>query len=125
MKKIIALTLCACLLHTSCSMFASSKDKVIIRSSDPNATLRVDDEIVGYGNTEVRLASHREHIATADLNGRHAHAHIGRELSLAGKLDIVGTMIFLIPGIGLLSNGCYKLDRDTVYLELPPSENNR
>ena len=39
---------------------------------------------------------------------------IGHSLGTCGILDIVGTVMFLVPVVGLFSSGAYTLDQHTI-----------
>ena len=43
---------------------------------------------------------------------------VGRHLGTCGIMDIVGTVIFLVPAIGLFSAGAYTLDEHNVNVSL-------
>ncbi len=116
------LLLLPALFLTSCSTFAEGKTKVSIKASEPNAILRVNDEIVGQGTAELNLSNRYDYNITAEQGDRVARAIINRELSSCGRLDLIGTCIIGIPVIGLLSSGCWRLERDAVYLQLPPEK---
>ena len=49
---------------------------------------------------------------------------IGRHLGTCGVMDIVGTVIFLVPAIGLFSSGAYTLDERTINVNLTKQSEN-
>lgn len=50
------------------------------------------------------------------------YSSIGNELSTTGILDIVGTILFIFPAIGLFFPGAKTLDRQNVAIDLVPVE---
>ena len=42
----------------------------------------------------------------------------GYTLSQFGTLDLIGTFVFLVPVVGLITPGAYELEQDTFYYSL-------
>lgn len=47
---------------------------------------------------------------------------IGNHMNGTGTLDVVGTVLFLVPGIGLLTPGAYSLDETEIGISLYPQK---
>jgi len=108
-------------VSSGCSLFAGRMQPVTITPSDQRADIYVDGEHVGTGTVVVQLRRNRSHGVMAKIGERAGAAHIGREISTTGVLDIVGGLLFLIPFLGVLGPGFWSLDPDHVQIALPPS----
>ena len=120
MKRFVCMGLVCALFLSSCSLVMPGKQDVDIVCDNKDAFLYADGNPLGYGRAQVKLSRGKDHVISAELpDGRTANVIISKELSVAGKLDLLGTLVFLVPMIGLLSNGAWTLDRDAVFLHMP------
>lgn len=101
----------------SCSLFAKGTQPVTIISSDPEAEIRADGNYLGKGQVTVTLDKANSHSIVATKGNKLACATIDYNLSTTGILDAIGTFVFLVPALGFLSSGAWKLDTTHVYLK--------
>ena len=114
MRKIIAIFIA--LLLTGCSGFRGHTQTLNVQC--PDAVIKVNGQIYDSPalvdvkrNRKVSLQCYR-----ADY---YVHQEtIGYHLNTTGALDVVGTILFLVPCVGLFSPGAYSLDTTDVYVEL-------
>ncbi len=107
-----------CLSLSSCSLFSSSTQTVTIESDNPQATIRVNGRMVGTGRATTPLKKNKTQVVTADLGNQHGTAIIESSLSATGKLDIIGTFLFLFPVLGFLNEGAWTLDQDYIRVDV-------
>lgn len=94
---------------------------VTVTSTDPSADLFADGNPIGRGTATVSLSRNKDHSLMARLGERVSTFQIGTHVSTTGALDILGTVLFLIPVIGVAGAGFWSLDTDSVILTLPPA----
>lgn len=102
----------------SCSLFVRGKQSVTILTDEPNADIRVDGQYLGRGRATVSLDKRDYHSVVATRGNRSAYATIDYDFSTTGVLDLIGGCIILLPALGLLSGGAWKLDKTQVHLQL-------
>lgn len=102
----------------SCSLFVRGKQPVTILTDEPNADIRVDGQYLGRGRATVSLDKRETHSIVATMGKRSAYATIDYDFSTTGVLDLIGGCIILLPALGLLSGGAWKLDQTHVNLQL-------
>src|SRR5688500_2709158 len=96
--SVCALLVPSMLILQGCSLFASSRQAVAIRASDPNAQILVDNEPVGTGSAAVMLKRNKSHTVMAkSADGKSGVSTINKHISTTGVLDLVGGCIFLVP----------------------------
>lgn len=106
-------------LESGCSTFKPSTQKLNIMASETDADIFVNGGFVGKGNVTTQVPRNESVTVMGKKDGyMPASVNIGTKLSKTGVLDLVGTFIFLIPGIGLFMPGAYELQNDTVSLPL-------
>ena len=103
----------------SCSLFAPSTQGVTVTSSDPQAEIFIDGNLVGRGAVSVSLRRNQSHTVMAKIGDRVGTSSIGTSISTTGVLDIVGGVFFLIPLIGVAGPGFWNLDPQNVTVVLP------
>ncbi len=107
---------------SSCSLFVSSTEPVVINASDPSAQISVDGAPVGIGTVTQDLKRNRGHAVMAKTSDNRAGtATIGTKISTTGVLDIVGGCLILVPFLGVMSPGFWSLDTDQVAIAVPPA----
>lgn len=114
----IVVSTMVCLGICSCSLLASGKKEVKIDTDDPRSIIYVDGEEVGQGSAVVQLNKDQGHFISAENGSKRGHAKLDSALAPVGILDLVGTLFFLVPVVGLLTKGAYDLDRDAVQIHL-------
>lgn len=121
MKRVVCMGLVCALFLSSCSLVMPGKQEVDIVCDNREAFIYADGNPLGYGRAQVNLSRGKDHVISAELpDGRTANMILSKELSVAGKLDLLGTLFFIVPLVGLLSNGAWTLERDAVFLHMPP-----
>ena len=105
-------------------MFVGSRQKVSVMTSAPMAEIYANGELVGRGNrAEFRAKRNKDVQIMVKAKGYYpGYASIGNELSTTAILDIIGTVLFLFPVIGLAFPGAKTLDRQNVAVDLVPVE---
>lgn len=107
-----------CVSISSCSFFVKPKQAVLVRASDPDATLQADGLYFGKGAAYAYLTRGKTHIITAKTDTTSGAVVIDNRISVTGVLDIVGGCLWLVPFAGLLSEGAWTFDRDKVYIDM-------
>ncbi len=107
-----------CLSISSCSFFSPSSQHVVIESSSPTATIKVNGLTVGQGKASIPLKKNKDYTISAIAGHKKGFAHIESELSATGVIDIIGGVVWLFPFLGLISKGAWKLDQEYVYVEV-------
>lgn len=121
MARAFALFLAALILtatSTSCSVVRPSKQAVQFTSPKPGVVVMVDGQ---YFETPfvVKLRRNETHVYRAEKEGfRSVHGSIEPHLNTTGVLDIVGTVLFLVPVVGLITPGAFSLDPTQVHIGL-------
>ena len=118
MKKtpLANIIMAALLLLTTngCSLFAPKTEAVSINSAPSGAEVLVNNSYKGTTPCTVDVSC-RGATITVRKPGYDSQSHtIGRSLGTCGILDIVGTVICIVPVFGLISSGAYTLDERTV-----------
>ena len=123
MKKLIAILVVLSHL-TACSAFVGSRQRVSVMTSAPRAEIYANGELVGRGtHAEFRAKRNKDVQIMVKAKGYYpGYTSIGSDLSMTGILDIIGTLLFLIPVIGLAFPGAKTLDRQNVAVEMVPVE---
>ncbi len=103
---------------TSCSAFRSSTQTLNITCSHPDATLTVNDktytppaQVTLKRNKDVSIQCYKKGFVPY-------HRTVGNHLNDTGVLDIIGTCLVLVPGIGLLTPGAWSLDETNIVITL-------
>jgi len=114
MKKIVASILTINLTLSGCSAFVSKTETVSASCSEQDATLQINGDIFkGSGQAEVKKG---RKVAVMCTKPGYFPAQKSIDYSLSGTAvaDIIGTFIFLLPGIGLFTDGAWSLDDTNV-----------
>ena len=104
---------------TSCSLVAPSRQSINIIPSAQQAKVYVDGNLIGDGPQTVSMSKSTEHSVMAKCGYSAGTALVSRSMSMTGILDLIGGFLFLIPFIGLVSPGAWKLDPTTVSIAIP------
>ena len=110
---------------TGCSVLAPWKENITVNSEPQGAEVIVPGQrlttpcvLTVPCNKEVVVIVKKEGYSTATYN-------IRPTIGICGLLDVVGTFVWLIPGIGLFTPGASTLDQHVIYAPLAkdaPSE---
>jgi hypothetical protein len=106
-------------LMAGCSFAGPRTQQILIQASAPNADIYVDGQLRGKGSVSVTLIRNRTHTVQAKVGQCTGVALIEQTISVYGALDIVGTCVFLVPIIGVLSPGFWALQPDSVFVAVP------
>src|SRR5438046_2870484 len=110
-RPLLVLGLVASLaLLPGCSLVVWSRQSLTVTASDPRAELYVDGQYVGRGMGATSVRRDEDHAVVARLGDRTASASVGTKISGPGIADIVGCAMILVPCVGLLGPGFWRLD---------------
>jgi len=102
-----------------CSCFVGTRERVTVMTNIPEATIYANGDNVGHGTASFYAKKNKNVQIMAKADGYETAYHsIDYHLSTAGILDIVGTVLFLIPAIGLFTPGAQTLDENNVALNM-------
>ena len=91
----------------------------MIEVNNPEWTIQVDGKPVGEnGSATVMLDRTQAHSVVATLGDKKVSSTVDMGLSVPGCLDVVGGFVFLLPFMGLLSDGAWKLYPDVIELDV-------
>lgn len=122
MKKIVAVIVATSIAVSGCSTFAPKTQTVSAVCSEPDATLQVNGETY-QGKAQVEAKRNRAVSIMCTKSGYFpAQRTIDYSLSKTGVADIIGTLFFLLPGIGLFTAGAWDLDETNVSLSMMKNE---
>jgi hypothetical protein len=121
MKALMSIMISISLLMlTACSAFRPSTQMINLRCSEPDAICTVNGQrytapasISVNRNRDVSIQCYKEGYVPSIRT-------IGNHLSTAAVLDIVGTVLILVPAVGLLTPGAWDLDETNVSMQLYP-----
>ena len=111
MKKIILTLLLISTTLSGCSAFVTKTQTVKASCSEPDATLQINGGEVFTGKAEI--AARRDKVFSyACLKPGYypAQKSVSYSISPTGVADFIGSMIFIIPIIGIFSPGAWDLD---------------
>ena len=112
--------------QTGCSTVASRTQQITVMTTEPDAKIVVNGQVVGTGQATVKVPCDRNVAILATKDGYYPAAKdIRPEFSRVGILDIVGGSICLLPFLGLLFPGSHVIPESNVVLpmqKLRPSD---
>jgi len=106
------------LTTNGCSFFAPKTEEVAVNTVPAGAEVYVNNDFKGTTPCNVPMSCKGGEIMVKKAGYDPQLYKIGRSLGTCGVLDIVGTVLFLVPAIGLFSPGAYTLDEHTVNVSL-------
>lgn len=122
MKKVIAAIVALSIAVSGCSTLAPKTQTVSAVCSEPDATLQINGQMYqGKGQVEARK-NKTVSIMCTKPGYFPAQKTIDYSLSETGVADVIGTVLLLLPGIGLFTAGAWKLDETDVSLPMIKSE---
>jgi len=115
MKKIFPLI---CIALTGCSAFKPHMQTLAITADPPDSVLMVNGQRY-TAPAQIPVKRNRDVSISCYKDGYMPYVRtVGNHMNGTGTLDIVGTVLFLLPGIGLLTPGAYDLDETTIGISL-------
>lgn len=122
MKRGIAAIVALSILVSGCSTFAPKTQTVSAACSEPDAALQINGQMF-QGRAQVEAKRNKPVSIMCTKAGYFpAQKTIDYSLSETGVADIIGTVLLLLPGIGLFTAGAWKLDETNVSLPMIKSE---
>ena len=119
MNKIMVLLLSVSL--AGCSCFSGTKEMVTVTTNVPNSEIFANGEKVGEGKADFFAKRNKNVQLMVRAEGYSPeYRYIYNSFSTAGILDIIGTFIFILPFVGLLTPGAHTLNENNIALELMP-----
>ena len=113
------------LATNGCSLFAPKSEDVSINSEPQGAQVLVNNTHRGTTPCSVSLPCKGDATIVVRKDGYKSEVyHVGYSLGTCGILDIVGTVLFLVPAVGLFSAGAYTLDEHTINVSLTKQSGN-
>lgn len=110
MRRSLSLVLSFAAL-SSCSAFVSKRQVIDLDGGHPATVIQVDGEVVGAGKASVALRRDRSHVVIFTRDGRPQEVRvIDHVWSTYGKLDALGSIVLLFPGLGLMFPGARALE---------------
>jgi len=124
MKRLISIIILISFLGlTACSAFRPANQTMNLICSEQDAICTVNGQrhntpasINVKRNRNVSIQCYKDGYVPASRTVNH-------HLSTTGVLDIVGTLLILVPGIGLLTPGAWDLDETDVTMQLYQKNN--
>jgi hypothetical protein len=108
----------AMFLTSACSAFLPKTQTTDVTCSPEGAVVVVNGQrykspaqFEAKRNRDLSIQCRKEGYETAQRT-------VGHHFNATGVLDVVGTVLYLLPGIGLLTPGAYSLDETNVNIEL-------
>jgi hypothetical protein len=103
---------------SSCSLGVGKNQTVTVNSNVP-AKITANGTVVGTAplSFEARRAKSLALIATAPGYTQTTKT-VSRQMSQSGILDGIGGLLFLVPWIGLASDGAWELEEDNIFMNL-------
>jgi hypothetical protein len=126
MKKITTFCISALLsLTMGCSCFVPSHQTVSVSVIEPpHARVWINGTYQGEAPVQVSLIRNRTFGVIVRKEGFQTSTQtVEYHLNTTGILDVVGTCIFLVPVIGIMTAGSHSLDETTLVLNLAPEDN--
>lgn len=122
MKKVIAAMVALSIAVSGCSTLAPKTQTVSAVCSESDATLQINGQVY-EGKAQVEARKNKTVSIMCTKPGYFpAQKTIDYSLSGTGVADIIGTVLLLVPGIGLFTAGAWKLDETNVNVLMVKSE---
>ena len=106
------------LFTTGCSAFRPYKETVSVTCIPNDAILMVNGQRY---NSPAQVSADRNRDVSIQCNKEGYVPYqrtIGNHFNTTGVLDAIGTVFFLVPGIGLFFPGAWSLDETNVFITL-------
>lgn len=116
---IMALAVCVMISTTGCSFFVSNSQSLNVMSEPSGAGVTINGNYIGATPVSTNINRHETAMVQVQLDGyRSASRMTDQRLSVTGVLDIIGGILFLIPLLGLLSDGAFKQEPESMLFNL-------
>lgn len=110
-------------LIVGCSLGNPYLQRLSISSTEPDTEIWVNGQSIGKTPALVDVARDRNVSILARKEGFETGTRsIGTHFSEEGKLDILGTILFALPVVGLLSPGAWTLDETDIIIPMLPGK---
>jgi hypothetical protein len=111
-NRLTALSLSMALgLTSGCSVFQSSHQTVSVQTSEPQAKVWINGSFEGEAPVQASVMRNQTLAVMVKKEGFQTSTRLVQyHLSTTGILDVVGTCLFLVPCIGLMTAGAHDLD---------------
>ncbi|MBR3507140.1 MAG: PEGA domain-containing protein [Lentisphaeria bacterium] len=125
-SKVVNLVMASLILLTAngCSFFAPKTENVAVNTVPAGAEVYVNNDFKGTTPCNVPMSCKGGEIMVRKAGYDTQLYRVGRHLGTCGVMDIVGTVMFLVPAIGLFSAGAYTLDEHNVNVSLTKQAGN-
>ncbi len=123
--KPVATLLAAAILASSsgCSFVAGGSQRFRVESDPPGARVYVNGQDMGATPIDTRIQRRDNVFVSVKKRGYHtATRTTGRELSTIGVIDVIGGVLWLVPFLGLISDGAYVQTPKRIFVHLSPSD---
>ncbi|BCT68804.1 hypothetical protein [Nitrosospira sp. NRS527] len=122
MKKVVAIIVAFSIAVSGCSAFVPKTQTVSAVCSEPDANLQVNGQMY-QGKAQIEAKRNKSVSIMCTKAGYFpAQKTIDHSLSGTGIADIIGTVFFLFPGLGLFTAGAWNLDETDVSLPMMKNE---
>lgn len=119
MKKLILLTVAISLSVSGCSAFVPKTQTVKAACSEPDATLQINGGQTYTGQAQLETRRDKVFSYACLKQGYYpAQKTVSYSISTTGIADFVGSMIFIIPIIGIFSPGAWDLDETDITINM-------
>lgn len=101
-----------------CSAFRPVNDRISINCGQPDTLLMVNGQRMDCPSS-VEVQRNRMVTVQAYKSGYAGFSqNIDHHFSTTGILDVVGCLVWILPGIGIFTPGAWDLDQNTVNINL-------
>jgi hypothetical protein len=119
MRKIILSAVVVSILTSGCSAFAPKTQTVNASCSEADATLQVNGGLTYTGQAQIEARRDRVFSYACLKQGYYpAQKTVSYSISPSGIADFVGSMLFIIPIIGIFTPGAWDLDETDVTINM-------
>ncbi len=122
--NLVMASLVLVLSTNGCSFFAPKTENVAVNTVPASAEVYVNNDFKGTTPCSVPVSCKGGEIMVKKAGYDTQLHRVGRHLGTCGVMDIVGTVIFLVPAIGLFSAGAYTLDEHTINVNMTKQSGN-
>lgn len=119
MRKIILSAVVVSILTSGCSAFSPKTQTVTAACSEADATLQINGGETYTGKARVEARRDKVFSYACLKPGYYpAQKSVSYSISPSGIADFVGSMLFLIPIIGIFTPGAWDLDETDVTINM-------
>lgn len=121
MRKIIALLMLILIMALQgCSAFKGATETVFIKCNEPGIILTVSGSPQPCP-AQIQAKRNRSLSIQAKKSGYSPYLRtIDYQISTTGIFDVIGTLLFYLPAIGLLTPGAWDLEETDIMIQLTP-----